>query len=276
MNINQTLTGFKGYLQDHAGVAHLNRFLVDIPKPNSMPNIPVYNRVRDGLQFTARSANLPSKTISTSEVGAAGPEQKYPYMDVYEDLTVTILATKGKNYPHLPERLFFEDWISTVVNNSNMLIGFSEGDDGYGVPLKLSVLSDQRGSPTRLVQYQFDRTYPIGIGAMEFSHDSEELMTFEVTFSYDKWYRNDQSEMGENPNNPMGSVKESTSKPESRSRPDSSTKSKPNSTVRPDNGSTAKPEKYIRPDNGSTSKPERYTRPDIESKAKPAPTIVKS
>ena len=277
MNINQTLNGFTGYLSSQGGVAHLNRFLVEIPAlPNSMLKNPKpsYKNVIRGLQFTARSANLPSKTISTSEVGAAGPEQKYPYMDVYEDLTVTILATKGKNFPHLPERLFFEDWISTVVNNGNMLIGFSDGDDGYGVPLTLSVLSDQRGSPARLVQYQFDRSYPIGIGAMEFSHDSEELMTFEVTFSYDKWYRNSKS--GENTNNPIpeyvakwpkdDKYELDSSKAESRSRPDSSTtvgaeKAEIGIPARPDWTEPVKAEEFVRPNYESTVKAESRTRP---------------
>ena len=208
MNINQTLNGFRGYIGGNGGIPHLNRFLVNIPTVQALKeNISSHKNVQEGLQFSARAATLPSKTISTNAVLAAGPEQKYPYQDVYEDLTVTFLTTKGKD-KHLPERLFFEDWIDTVVNPNSMLIGFS---NEYAVDITLSVLSDKRSGQTKLVEYKFQRTYPIGIGAIEFAHDSEEIMTFEVTFSYDKWYREEETKIAESKN---PSTKERSNKPD--------------------------------------------------------------
>ena len=186
MNIDQTLNGFNNYIASQGGLVHLNRFQVEIPLPPTLTDINEYGKnTLKNLKFTVRSTNLPSKTLSTNAVMAAGAEQKYPYLDVYDDLTVTILVSKGQNNEALlPERLFFEDWMNSVVDNNNMLVGWSDTDSkggakGYGVELKLSILSDERGSPSKLVQYGFSRTYPIGLGAMEFSHESEEHMTFE-------------------------------------------------------------------------------------------------
>ena len=160
MNIDQTLNGFNNYIASQGGLVHLNRFQVEIPLPPTLTDIDEYGKnTLKNLKFTVRSTNLPSKTLSTNAVMAAGAEQKYPYLDVYDDLTVTILVSKGKNNEALlPERLFFEDWMNSVVDNNNMLVGWSDTDSkggakGYGVELKLSILSDERGSPSKLVQY---------------------------------------------------------------------------------------------------------------------------
>ena len=191
MNINQTLNGLSKYIASQGGVPHLNRFAVEITNPKSLSNVSngigeQYNHVLKNLTFSARSVGLPSKTLSTNAVMAAGPEQKYPYMDNYDDLNVTFMSTKGKKGFGLPERKFFEDWLSTIVNDGNMLVGFS---DVYSTDLRVSILSDQRGSPSRLVQYAFDRVYPIAISAIEFAAASHDIAFFKVTFSYDKYYR---------------------------------------------------------------------------------------
>jgi len=194
MNIDQTLTGFKSYIDSQGGLPHVNRYAVEMTKPLSMASNPEYTYVLDNLKFTARIASLPSKTISTNSVMAAGPEQKYPYADVYNDLSVTFLVTKGKGDFGLPERKFFEDWMGTVVNESNMLVGFSTGANAYGVDLFLSGLSDVRGKTSRYIQYKFDRTYPIALGEIKFAHDSHDTMIFTVTFSYDRFVRTEKIE----------------------------------------------------------------------------------
>ena len=191
MNINQTLNGLSKYIASQGGVPHLNRFAVEITNPKSLSNVSnsigeQYNHVLQNLTFSARAVGLPSKTLSTNAVMAAGPEQKYPYMDNYDDLNVTFMSTKGKKGFGLPERKFFEDWLSTIVSDGNMLVGFS---DVYSTDLRVSILSDQRGSPSRLVQYAFERAYPIAISAIEFAAASHDIAFFKVTFSYDKYYR---------------------------------------------------------------------------------------
>ena len=190
MNISQTLNGFRNYIGSQGGLAHLNRFAVEITAPPIMrehQQISMYDNILRNLSFTARSANIPSKTISTNAVTAAGPEQKYPYMDVYEDLTITFLTTKGTDTDFsLPERTFFEWWISSIIDDNSMVVGFS---NEYSTDVRISILTDERKKDSKIATYLFDRAYPIGLGAMELSHDSEELMTFEVTFSYDRFRR---------------------------------------------------------------------------------------
>ena len=184
MKIDQTINGFKSHIDSQGGLVPLNRFSVVVPIPNTLNGVDWISNTNRGFGFTARSASIPSKTISTNPVMAAGPEQKYPYQDVYEDLTISFLSTKGTEQHAIPERSFFEAWMATVISHDNMLVGFS---DDYSVVLRVGVLTNNRNEQTKLAEYMFIRAYPIGLGAMDFSHDSEELMSFDVTFSYDKW-----------------------------------------------------------------------------------------
>jgi len=184
MKIDQTINGFKSHIDSQGGLVPLNRFSVVVPIPNTLEGVDWISNTNRGFGFTARSASIPSKTISTNPVMAAGPEQKYPYQDVYEDLTISFLSTKGTEQHAIPERSFFEAWMATVISHDNMLVGFS---DDYSVVLRVGVLTNNRNEQTKLAEYMFIRAYPIGLGAIDFSHDSEELMSFDVTFSYDKW-----------------------------------------------------------------------------------------
>ena len=193
MIINQTLQDFRSYINTHRGIAKSNRFVVELLDPkiirnaNMLDNYIYRGGVRDTkehLEFSARSTSLPSKTLSTNAVEAPGPEQKYPYNDVYDDLTVTFMATRGKNPKFgIPEKRFFDAWMNTVVNPENMLVNYSK--DYTTNKFFISLISEQNEI---LAKYRFDRLYPIGMGAVELSHDSEEVSTFEVTFSCDRWH----------------------------------------------------------------------------------------
>lgn len=282
MNINQSLNGFTNYIASQGGIPHLNRFAVEITKPRSLENNDGYKNVLRHLHFSARSVGLPSKSISTNAVLAAGPEQKYPYQDAYDDLTVTFMPTKGKGEFGLPERKFFEDWIGTIVDSGNMLVGFS---DMYSTDLRLSILSDQRSTsseanPSRLVQYKFDRAYPIAISEIQFAAAAHELMIFKVTFSYDRWNR---VNTVENTPNPASVLPDQTllGKPETPERPNrnftSKTKGKWKSKMaakkldRPDRvkkPEPAKPETPERPDRVEKweAKKDDWTKSPIENK----------
>jgi hypothetical protein len=199
MIINQTLQDFRSYINTHRGIAKSNRFVVELLDPNLIRRTKFYGSrgimgsdiyngdtrtTQQHLEFSARSTSLPSKTISTNAVEAPGPEQKYPYSDVYDDLTITFMATQGKEHPYgIPEKRFFDAWMNIVVNPENMLVNYSKLYATNG--LHISMINEKN---VILAKYRFDRAYPIGMGAVELGHDSEEASTFEVTFSVDRWH----------------------------------------------------------------------------------------
>jgi hypothetical protein len=196
MNITRSIQQFKSYIDSNSGIAKPNRFAVEIRDSVLMNNVRIQKphiyldveprNTWENLIFSARSASIPTKTISTNPVEAPGPEQKYPYNDVYDDITVTFMATQGaqKNSGYgIPERRFFDAWMNMVVDQSTMLVNYS---NMYSTDLFFISLLNERSE--LLAKYQFDRVYPIGMGAIELSHDSEDFATFDVTFSCDRWH----------------------------------------------------------------------------------------
>ena len=193
MIINQTLQDFRSYINTNRGIAKSNRFVIELLDPNlirrtNMLDNYIYRGglrdTKEHLEFSARAASLPSKTLSTNAVEAPGPEQKYPYNDVYDDLTITFMATIGKN-PNfgIPEKRFFDAWMNIVVNPENMLVNYSKLYTTNG--FFISLISEQNEI---LAKYRFDRLYPIGMSAVELSHEVAEPSTFKVTFSCDRWH----------------------------------------------------------------------------------------
>ena len=196
MNITRSIQQFKSYIDSNSGIAKPNRFAVEIRDNVLMNNVRIQQphiyldvearNTYENIIFSARSASIPTKTISTNPVEAPGPEQKYPYNDVYDDITVTFMATQGaqKNSGYgIPERRFFDAWMNMVVDQSTMLVNYS---NVYSTDLFFISLLNERSE--LLAKYQFDRVYPIGMGAIELSHDSEDFATFDVTFSCDRWH----------------------------------------------------------------------------------------
>ena len=195
MIINQTLQDFRSYINTHRGISKSNRFVVELLDSSLINRISEYGRdtqtyngdnrtTQQHLEFSTRAASLPSKTLSTNAVEAPGPEQKYPYNDVYDDLTITFMATQGKEHPYgIPEKRFFDTWMNTVVNPENMLVNYSKLYTTNG--LRISILNEKNAI---LAKYRFDRAYPIGMSAVELSHEVAEPTTFKVTFSFDRWH----------------------------------------------------------------------------------------
>ena len=139
---------------------------------------------------------MPGRTISTNAVTAPGPEQKYPYQDVFEDLEITFLCTTGNStipdgqfdidgVNGLTERRYMDAWIATVCDQETMVMGYCSE---YKTRMELFVYDDR---DVQLGRYIFDRCYPIQVGPVEFSHESSEPATFSVTFNYDRWNYNE-------------------------------------------------------------------------------------
>ncbi len=197
MRIDSTIESFRQHVASKNGFFLPQRFLCRIWQPNSIPRNEFLSigasSARD-LQFMCSTASIPGRTISTGEVAAPGPEQKYPYQDTYEDLECTFLCTNNSNsetnadafgdggvYKGLPEKRFFDAWMGGVINQHNMLVNYS---DQYAMNITLVIFD---GGNNQIGSYEFHRCYPLSVGAVELSHQSEEPATFPVTFNVDRW-----------------------------------------------------------------------------------------
>lgn len=145
------------------------------------------------MKWSCSNATIPGRSLSTGAVAAPGPEQKYPYQDVFANLEVTFVvaqgsvpigATPGEEVDAIvgmPERRLMDAWMASVCNPETMVMNYSEQ---YQQTIELIAYDDKDRS---LAIYEFFRVYPLKIGAIEFNHTASEAAKFSVTFNYDRW-----------------------------------------------------------------------------------------
>lgn len=198
MNLTK-LQSFVEHVNFSGGVLIPHRWELTIPKPPKRNRFMEYNVNEIGeehLTMACRTVQLPGRTISTNAVVAPGPEQKYPYQDVFDDLEVTFICTTGNTLKEqgtlwkdgisgIPERRYFDAWQSTICDQETMVMEYSEN---YSVEMILTVFDNK---DVQLGNYIFDRCYPLMVGPIEFSHDTDAAAEFSVTFNYDRWEYNE-------------------------------------------------------------------------------------
>jgi hypothetical protein len=165
------------------GIAKPSRFLVQIAPPRfpdsrnlRFPEARL--RLRD-LTFQCESAELPGRTISTSDVQIAGPSFKQPYGTQYSDITLTFLCTND-----MYEKKIFDDWLNYINNTDNFTFAYR---DEYATTINIFQY-DEGGdsSPWPAVTYgaQLIDAWPIGINQMSLAWGEDSVHRLGITFAY--------------------------------------------------------------------------------------------
>ena len=135
------------------------------------------------LSMRATSAELPGRTISTTEYRVYGPIRKIPYASTYTDTRIEFLCTEG-----MKEKIFFEKWQDLMLNTRSHQPGASDSSKysvGYYNDFKGSITLtnyNEMGDPT--IEHKFLEAYPLGIAPLAVSWDSGELLRLSVTFAF--------------------------------------------------------------------------------------------
>lgn len=170
------------------GPAKPSKFLVQIEKPtfggSSQGRIldpAAMNRLKD-LTFQCESAELPGRTIETSDLQLAGPSQKLPYGSTYADITLTFLCTND-----MYERRIFDDWLnfinsrdnatSTYLDDYSTSIGIFQYDEG----------GDSRPWPAVTYGAILIQAHPIAINQMSLAWNEDSVHRLSVTFAYTQY-----------------------------------------------------------------------------------------
>lgn len=131
--------------------------------------------------FRCEAAELPGRTVNGIDIDEAGPAFRKATDVVYNDITLSIIASKD-----MQERRIFEAWIEYMVGNRN---GLGAGHGGltryyndYIGTIELYQI-DELGN--RLSGYKLHNTYPISLGAMNANWEERDTyQRFSVTMSY--------------------------------------------------------------------------------------------
>ena len=142
---------------------------------------PQISTIANTFEFRCEKAELPGRTIATSDDMGSGPSLKLPYDTTYNDIQLSIICASD-----MAERKFFEKWMDFIVKPGDS--SFGGGTVAYyseyalGNKLEVSQLTDA-GVPA--ITYTCHHVYPIAITPMNATW--EEINTYQrfgVTLAY--------------------------------------------------------------------------------------------
>ena len=161
-----TIDEFKSQLI--AGGVRSNRFKVYIP------------RMGENIEFMCKTAAIPGSTLPVVEVPFRGQRLKIAGDRTFEDWTVTII-----NDVEFTARTAVEQWMSSI----------QQLDSGVGATnldylVSRATISQLNRDDSVIATYELFNMYPQTLNNIELSYDtSDEIQTFDVTFSYSHWER---------------------------------------------------------------------------------------
>ena len=210
-NPDSTMGRIQAYVNEAEGFARKARYYIEFNLPNGVgenlfgtsDNDTVFsNEVTDETRGFALSKDLratqianakrvqafcsavdmPSREIVQKEVKHNGPVRKIAYDAQFADITATFYTDK-----FLRERSYFELWQKAAYSNSTF--NFNYYND-YVSPMNILQLGNyasqnERDDVTYAVKL-FD-CFPKTVGAVSYSHDTNTVQTFDVTFTFRYW-----------------------------------------------------------------------------------------
>jgi hypothetical protein len=138
------------------------------------------------FRFRCEAAELPGKTIATTDDTTTGSTLKYAYDMTYNDINLVVMASDD-----MRERAFFEIWMDNIVYTPHPNASSSEVSGGliryydeyaFGGKVSVTQVNDNR---IQLVKYDMHNAFPIALSPMTASwEENDTYQRFTVTMSY--------------------------------------------------------------------------------------------
>lgn len=175
-NINEFKSSFRKDL------ARPNRFDVNINIPLVM--IPYVSSAKS-LNYRCENANLPGRTLATTEQKTYGPIEKYPYLNTYNDIDLTFLVDDD-----MSQKVFFDAWLNYInpLYNNNFRY---KGDYATIVTINQYDVSNQLTYSVNLYD-----AYPVSMNQMDLDWAGDGIHKLNVTFAYTYWQNNSVQALG--------------------------------------------------------------------------------
>ena len=201
MGLPVSIDSMKASINHHGGAARGNRFAVYISHPSKSINnllrfdpATFLNNMISGegvhigdfitdprdMFLLCKSTTLPGKRISTTEATHNHNLSKKPYSAITDEIEMTFLLTNDyyiKNY--------FDLWQEMIVDTTGEHYKTMYKDE-YVTDVTIQQLSN---SNHIIPGYTIilENAYPIQVGAVELSNESEGLMEVAITWEYDNF-----------------------------------------------------------------------------------------
>ena len=161
-----------------------NNFRVELSlatTSQSKSDQPQLSKIATTFEFRCEKAEIPGRTIATTDDMGSGPSLKLPYDTTYNDIQLSIICASD-----MAERKFFEKWMDFIVKPGDSSLGGGTvafySQYALGNTLEVSQLTDA-GVPA--ITYTCHHVYPIAITPMNATW--EEINTYQrfgVTLAY--------------------------------------------------------------------------------------------
>lgn len=158
------------------GIAKPNRFRVFIyPNPSLATKIGIESV--NSLSIACQRAELPGRSLFTTEHYMYGTKSTIPYGNSYIPITLSFLCDAI-----LTPRKFFDDWQSFICNPRSNYMSYY---DDYVSVVKICQFSDE-GILTHVVQ--LDEAYPVFVSPMPLdANQTNQPHICEVQLQYRRW-----------------------------------------------------------------------------------------
>lgn len=144
-------------------------------------SMPWYGSISGTFEFRCEKADLPGRTLATTDDSMSGTAVKLPYDMTYSDIQLSIICSTD-----MKERKFFEQWMDFIVKpgkrpgNAGTIAYYS--DYAKGNKLTVSQLDD---SGTEILTYTCQDVYPIAMTPMNATwEETNTYQRFGVTLCY--------------------------------------------------------------------------------------------
>jgi hypothetical protein len=167
LSIDRIVSSFRG------DFARPNRFQVFFPLPEGLYSL---GNSQDILTFRCENAQIPGRTLATTEQRTYGPIEKLPYLTTYNDLDVTLIVDSN-----MIQKRLFDAWMQLI--NPSFTNNFTYRET-YCTDITV-----KQYDVTDKVTYEvkFIDSYPISINQMDLDWSSDGYHKLNATFAYTRW-----------------------------------------------------------------------------------------
>ena len=166
----------------------LQSFTTELARPSRFEvffNIPaILNRTSDKknllssnqLRFRCENAQLPSRTLMTTEQKIYGITEKYPYESSYNDAEFVFLVSGD-----MKEKKFFDSWINSVSPKLSYNMN-------YKSDYVTSIVVRQYDMENKVTyEVELRKAFPITVNQLDLDWSSDGYHKLAVVFAYSDW-----------------------------------------------------------------------------------------
>jgi len=131
------------------------------------------------LSILCESVELPGSLLATNEDKQWGPFRKMPYLNVYNDVSLTFMCDED-----MSAKKIFDKWQNGIIDKNGFQLSYY---DDYVATMTIQVLSVNEGND---VLYEADcfECYPIEVIAQQLSYENTDTyLKVEVRMAYRYW-----------------------------------------------------------------------------------------